>query len=129
MRKSDDLTTFIVPKLEKIQNLNLLEPQEPHQACSGRPLPLPFFTNLRVSPYLDTLEMEALRPFETSGVAHPRPRRQAARVLKLLEEPRVISVFRRCVHAVVALLRCYSAWIRSYYRRFEADYWSFKDYR
>jgi hypothetical protein len=71
--------------------------------------------------------MEALRPFETSGVAHPRPRRQAARIQKLLEEPRLISGCRRCVHAVVTLLRCYSAWIRSYYRRFEADYWSFKD--
>jgi hypothetical protein len=34
VRKGDDLTTFIVPKVEKI-----LEPQEPRQACSGKPLP------------------------------------------------------------------------------------------
>jgi hypothetical protein len=39
VRKSDDLTTFIVPKVEKIWSLNLPDPQGPAQACSGKPLP------------------------------------------------------------------------------------------
>jgi hypothetical protein len=39
MRKADDLTTFIVPKVEKIQSLNLPDPQGPAQACSGKTLP------------------------------------------------------------------------------------------
>jgi hypothetical protein len=41
--KGDDLTAFIVPKVEKIGSLNLLEPQEPLQACSGKPLPFTHF--------------------------------------------------------------------------------------
>jgi hypothetical protein len=40
-RKGDDLTTFIVPKVEKIRTLNLREPQEPSQAFSG--IALPFY--------------------------------------------------------------------------------------
>jgi hypothetical protein len=30
-------------KSRRFRSLNLLEPQEPHQACSGKPLPFPFF--------------------------------------------------------------------------------------
>ena len=47
MRKGDDLTTFIVPKVEKIRSLNLRDPQGPAQACSGKALPLPFLIILR----------------------------------------------------------------------------------
>jgi hypothetical protein len=36
----DDLTTFIVPKVEKLRSLNLPDPQGPAQACSGKTLPL-----------------------------------------------------------------------------------------
>ena len=39
MRKGDDLTTFIAPKVEKIRNLILPDPQGPAQACSGNSLP------------------------------------------------------------------------------------------
>jgi hypothetical protein len=35
----DDLTTFIVPKVEKIRSLNLPDPQGLAQACSGKTLP------------------------------------------------------------------------------------------
>jgi hypothetical protein len=38
--RGDDLTTFIVPKVMKIQSLNLPDPQGPVQACSGTTLPL-----------------------------------------------------------------------------------------
>jgi hypothetical protein len=34
--KGDDLTAFIVPKVEKIQSLNLPDPQGPTQDCSGK---------------------------------------------------------------------------------------------
>jgi hypothetical protein len=40
VRKGDDLTIFIVPKVEKIRSLNLPEPQGPTWACSGKTLPL-----------------------------------------------------------------------------------------
>jgi hypothetical protein len=40
VRKGDDLTTFIVPKVEKIRSLNLPDPQGPAEACSGKTLPL-----------------------------------------------------------------------------------------
>ena len=40
MGKGDDLITFKVPKVEKIRSLNLLEPQGPAQACSGKTLPV-----------------------------------------------------------------------------------------
>jgi hypothetical protein len=40
VRKGDDLTTFIVPKVEKIRRLDLPDPQGPVQACSGKTLPL-----------------------------------------------------------------------------------------
>ena len=40
--KGDDITTFIVPKVEKIRSLNLPEPLGPAQACSGKTLPLPY---------------------------------------------------------------------------------------
>ena len=36
--KGDDITTFIVPNVEKIRSLNLLYPQGPAQACSGKTL-------------------------------------------------------------------------------------------
>jgi hypothetical protein len=39
VRKGDDLTTFIVPKVEKIRSLNVPDPPGPAQACSGKPLP------------------------------------------------------------------------------------------
>jgi hypothetical protein len=39
VRKGDDLTTFTVPKVEKIRYLNLPNPQGPAQACSGKTLP------------------------------------------------------------------------------------------
>jgi hypothetical protein len=42
VRKGDDLRTFIVPKVEKIRSLNLLESQGPAQACSRKTLPLSF---------------------------------------------------------------------------------------
>jgi hypothetical protein len=42
VRKGDDFTTFIVPKVEKIRNLKLLDLQGPVQACSGKILPLPW---------------------------------------------------------------------------------------
>ena len=35
MRKGDDLTTFIVPKVEKIRSLNLPEPQGPTRPVAG----------------------------------------------------------------------------------------------
>ena len=35
MRKGDDLTTFIVLKVEKIRSLNLLEPLGPHRPVAG----------------------------------------------------------------------------------------------
>ena len=38
MRKGDDLTIFTVPKVEKIQSLNLPDPQGPARACSGKTL-------------------------------------------------------------------------------------------
>jgi hypothetical protein len=40
VRKGDDLTTFIVPKVEKIRSLNLPDHQGPAQASSGKTLPL-----------------------------------------------------------------------------------------
>jgi hypothetical protein len=40
VRKGDDLTTFIVPKVKKIRSLNLPDPQGPAEACSGTALPL-----------------------------------------------------------------------------------------
>jgi hypothetical protein len=40
VRKGDDLTTFIVPKVEKIRSLNLPEPHGPAQARSGKALSL-----------------------------------------------------------------------------------------
>jgi hypothetical protein len=42
VRKGDDLTTFIVPKVEKIRSLNLPDPQGLAQTCNGKTLPLPF---------------------------------------------------------------------------------------
>ena len=42
VRRGDDLTTFIVPKVEKIRSLNLPDPQGSTQACSGKILH--FFT-------------------------------------------------------------------------------------
>ena len=39
VRKGDDITTFIVPKVEKIRSLNLPDPQGPAQACSEKTLP------------------------------------------------------------------------------------------
>jgi hypothetical protein len=42
VRKGDDFTAFIVPKVEKIRSLNLPDSQGPAQACSGKPLPLSF---------------------------------------------------------------------------------------
>jgi hypothetical protein len=39
VRNGDELTTFIVPKVEKIRSLNLPDPQGPVQACNGKPLP------------------------------------------------------------------------------------------
>jgi hypothetical protein len=39
VRNGVDLTTFIVPKVEKIRSLNLPEPQGSVQACSGKSLP------------------------------------------------------------------------------------------
>jgi hypothetical protein len=42
VRKGEDLTTFIVPKVMKNpQALNLPDPQGPVQASSGKTLPLP----------------------------------------------------------------------------------------
>jgi hypothetical protein len=38
VRKGDGLTTFMVPKVEKIRSLNLAGPQGPAQACSGKRL-------------------------------------------------------------------------------------------
>jgi hypothetical protein len=38
--KGDYLTTFIVPKVEKIRSLNLADPQGPTCASSGKTLPL-----------------------------------------------------------------------------------------
>jgi hypothetical protein len=40
VRKGDDLTTFIVPKVEKIRSLNLPYPHGPAQAFSGKTLPV-----------------------------------------------------------------------------------------
>jgi hypothetical protein len=42
VRKGEDLTTFIVSKVEKIRSLNLSDPQGFVQACSGKTLPLHF---------------------------------------------------------------------------------------
>ena len=36
MRKGDDLTTFIVPKVEKIRGLNLPEPLGPPRPVAGQ---------------------------------------------------------------------------------------------
>jgi hypothetical protein len=36
--KGDDLITFVVTKVKKIRSLNLPNPQEPVQACSGKTL-------------------------------------------------------------------------------------------
>jgi hypothetical protein len=44
VRKGDDISTFIVPKVENIRSLNLPDPQGPAQACSGKTLP---FTSQR----------------------------------------------------------------------------------
>ena len=44
MSKGGDLTIFMVAKIERSRSLNLLEPQQPLQACSGKPLP--FFYSL-----------------------------------------------------------------------------------
>jgi hypothetical protein len=41
VRKGDDLSTFTVPKVEKIRSLSLPDPQGPAQACNGKTLPLP----------------------------------------------------------------------------------------
>jgi hypothetical protein len=40
VRKSDDLPPSQCRKSRRFRSLNLLEPQEPLQACSGKPLPL-----------------------------------------------------------------------------------------
>jgi hypothetical protein len=48
VREGDDLTTFIVPKVEKIRRLNLPDPQGPAQACSGKIL-LNFILRVRQS--------------------------------------------------------------------------------
>ena len=45
MRKGNDLTTVIVPKVEKIRSFNLPDPQGPAQACSGKTLLLPAHTH------------------------------------------------------------------------------------
>jgi hypothetical protein len=42
VRMGDDLTTFIMPKVEKIRGLNLPDPQGPSQACIGKTLPFTF---------------------------------------------------------------------------------------
>jgi hypothetical protein len=44
VRRSDDLTTFIVPKVEKIRSLDLPDLQGPFRACS-RAKPLPYLIN------------------------------------------------------------------------------------
>jgi hypothetical protein len=41
VRKGDDLTTFTVPKVEKIRSHNLPDPQGPLQAYNRKTLPLP----------------------------------------------------------------------------------------
>ena len=46
MRNGDNLTTFIVPKVMKIRNLNPPDPQRPVQACSGKTL-LNYYKMLR----------------------------------------------------------------------------------
>jgi hypothetical protein len=38
-----DLITFTMPKVEKIQSLNLPDPQGPAQNCRGKTLPLPVY--------------------------------------------------------------------------------------
>jgi hypothetical protein len=45
----DDLTTSIVPKVQKIRSLNLSDSQGPTQACSGKTLPITFHNNLSCS--------------------------------------------------------------------------------
>jgi hypothetical protein len=42
VHNGDDLTTFIVPNVEKIRSLDLPDPQRPVQARSAKTLPLPF---------------------------------------------------------------------------------------
>ena len=39
-RKGNDLTTFVVPKVEKMRSPNLPDPKGPAQACSGKTLPI-----------------------------------------------------------------------------------------
>jgi hypothetical protein len=42
VRRADNLTTFMCRLSRHSGSLNLLEPQGPFQACSGKALPLPF---------------------------------------------------------------------------------------
>ena len=50
MRKGDDLTTLIVPKVEKIRSFNLPDPQGPAKTCSGKTLPLPLHHMIQTAP-------------------------------------------------------------------------------
>ena len=52
MRKGDDLTTFMVSKVEKIRSFNLPDSQGPSQACSGKKLPLPILVCMHLSAYV-----------------------------------------------------------------------------
>ena len=49
------LTTFTVPKVEKIWSLNLPDPQGPSQACIGKTLPLPIGNRTRDLPTCSAL--------------------------------------------------------------------------
>jgi hypothetical protein len=73
VRKGDDLTTFIVPKVEKIRSLNLPDPQGPAQASSGRTLPVPYFgmsAELRIEVLLDAtrITLYKVRMYRNSAV-------------------------------------------------------------
>jgi hypothetical protein len=63
VRKGDDLTTFIVPKVEKIRSLKLLEPQEPAQACKGKISPSPSPLQIMI----DQKQLENVKHFNYLG--------------------------------------------------------------
>ena len=70
MRKGDDLTAFIVPKVEKIQSLNLPDPQGPAQACGGKT----FITSKRIRWAGHVLYVGGKRKQQHTGLQNLRER-------------------------------------------------------
>ena len=117
MRKGDDLTTFIVTKVEKIRSLNLPEPQEPAQACRGKISPSP--SPLQI--VIDQKQLENVKHFnylgsmianETRCVRETKSRNAMEKAE--LNRKKALLTSKRDLHLRKKLVKCYM-WNTSLY--------------